>query len=90
MPEKTIYDTRFFIEYFYSNNPEHLRRLKEEIRSVGDRMVSALTIHEIHRINLEREGRDVATLRSETIRRLPRGRCGLQCSGEKRGAEGQA
>ncbi|MEM3676705.1 MAG: PIN domain-containing protein, partial [Candidatus Bathyarchaeia archaeon] len=25
--------------------------------------------HEIHRINLEREGRDVATLRSETIRR---------------------
>jgi predicted nucleic acid-binding protein len=31
-------------------------------------MVSALTIHEIHRINLEREGRDVATLRSSIIR----------------------
>jgi predicted nucleic acid-binding protein len=31
-------------------------------------MVSALTVHEIHRISLEREGRDVATLRSRTIR----------------------
>ncbi|MEM2998441.1 MAG: PIN domain-containing protein [Thermoproteota archaeon] len=69
MPEKTVYDTRFFIEYFYSNDPKLLRTLKEDIRSVRDRMVSALTIHEIHRINLEREGKDVATLRSETMRR---------------------
>ena len=46
-----------------------LRRLKEDLRAVRERMVSALTVHEIHRINLEREGREVAILRSETIRR---------------------
>ncbi len=69
MPERSVYDTRFFVEYFYSDNAGFLRRLKEDLRAVRDKMVSALTIHEIHRINWEREGREVATLRSEAIRR---------------------
>jgi len=69
MLKKSIYDTRFFIEYFYSNNQTLLKELKKDLRTVKERMVSTLTIHEIHRINLNREGRDVATLRSETIRR---------------------
>ena len=67
MPEKSVYDTRFFVEYFYSGDADFLRRLKEDLRVVRERMVSALTVHEIHRINLEKEGREVATLRSETI-----------------------
>lgn len=69
MPKKSVYDTRFFVEYFYSGNSGFLRRLKEDLRAVRERMVSALTIHEIHRLSLEREGREVAILRSETIRR---------------------
>jgi toxin FitB len=68
MPEKRLYDTRFFVEYFYSGNPEVLRELKQELRSVKERMVSSLTVHEIHRINLKREGKDVADLRSNAIR----------------------
>ena len=67
MPERSLYDTRFFVEYFYSGDAELLRRLKEDLKAVRERMVSALTVHEIHRINLEKEGREVATLRSETI-----------------------
>ena len=31
-------------------------------------MVSVLTVHEIYRINMKREGRDVALLRSNAIR----------------------
>ena len=69
MPERSVYDTRFFVEYFYSGDPEFLSRMKEDLRSVRDRMVSVVTIHEIYRIDLEREGREVARLRSETIRR---------------------
>ena len=69
MLERRLYDTRFFVEYFYSEDKELLRKLKEELRSVKERMVSALTVHEIHRINLKREGKDVAALRSDTIRR---------------------
>ena len=69
MPERRLYDTRFFVEYFYSENVELLKKLKEELRLVKERMVSSLTVHEIHRINLLREGRDVAALRSSTIKR---------------------
>jgi len=69
MRERSVYDTRFFVEYFYSGDTGFLRRLKEDLRAVRERMVSALTIHEVYRVNLEREGREVAILRSETIRR---------------------
>ena len=69
MRERSVYDTRFFVEYFYSGDAGFLRRLKEDLRAVRERMVSALTIHEVYRVNLEREGREVAILRSETIRR---------------------
>nr|MDO8099445.1 PIN domain-containing protein [Candidatus Njordarchaeota archaeon] len=69
MPGKSMYDTRFFVEYFYSNDASLLRRLKEDLKTVKERIVSTLTIHEIHRINMEREGKEVANLRSETIRR---------------------
>ncbi len=61
--------TPFFVEYFYSGDSEFLSRLKEDLRSVRDRKVSVVTIHEVYRIDLEREGREVARLRSETIRR---------------------
>ena len=69
MPQSSLYDTRFFVEYFYSGDSEFLSRLKEDLRSVRDRKVSVVTIHEVYRIDLEREGREVARLRSETIRR---------------------
>lgn len=69
MPQRSVYDTRFFVEYFYSSDSKFLVRLKEDLRSVRERMVSVVTIHEIYRIDLEREGREVAELRSEAIRR---------------------
>ncbi|MGA2524945.1 MAG: PIN domain-containing protein [Candidatus Bathyarchaeia archaeon] len=67
MPERRLYDTRFFVEYFYSEDKELLRKLKEELRLVKERLVSSLTVHEMHRINWLREGKDVAALRSNTI-----------------------
>jgi len=35
---------------------------------VKEKLVSSLTIHEIHRVVLKKEGKEVATLRSSTIR----------------------
>ena len=69
MPEQRLYDTRFFVEYFYSEDSELLRKLKAEFRLTKERLVSSLTVHEIHRINMLREGKDVAALRSNTIKR---------------------
>jgi toxin FitB len=64
-----MYDTRFFVEYFYSPDKEIVGKLKEEFRSTNEKMVSSLTIHEIHRVVLQKEGKTVATLRSQTIKR---------------------
>ena len=69
MTRSSLYDTRFFVEYFYSDDSGFLRRMKEDLRSVRVRRVSVVTIHEVYRICLEREGREVAGLRCETIRR---------------------
>jgi predicted nucleic acid-binding protein len=69
MTTSRIYDTRFFAEYFYSPDQALVRKLKEELRLTNERMVSSLTVHEIHRIILKREGKEVATLRSVTIKR---------------------
>jgi toxin FitB len=67
MPNRCLYDTRFFFEYFYSNDPERVAKLKEELRSVKQRMVSSLTVHELHRIVMKKEGKVVANLKSSTI-----------------------
>lgn len=69
MPQRSVYDTRFFVEYFYSDDESVLTRLKEDLKSTRRRAVSVVTIHEIYKLVLEREGRDVAKLRGETIRR---------------------
>lgn len=69
MPFKSLYDTRFFVEYFYSQDSTLVKRLKDELLMTGERMVSTITIHEMYHISLEREGREVARLRSEAVRR---------------------
>jgi predicted nucleic acid-binding protein len=69
MTTSRIYDTRFFAEYFYSPDQALVRKLKEELRLTNERLVSSLTVHEIHRIILKREGKEVAALRSLTINR---------------------
>ena len=68
MPDRRLYDTRFFVESFYTSDPQLAKKLKEEFRSVKEKLVSSLTIHEIHRVVLKKEGKEVATLRSSTIR----------------------
>lgn len=69
MPDKRLYDTRFFAESFYTSDQQLARKLREEFKSPNDRLVSSLTIHEIHRLVLKTDGKDVATLRSNIIRR---------------------
>ena len=69
MPEKRLYDTRFFAESFYTPDQQLAKKLREEFRAVNERLVSSLTIHEIHRLVLRTDGKEVASIRSNTIRR---------------------
>ncbi len=69
MTSKRFYDTRFFAESFYTLNPQLAKKLIEEFRSTNEKLVSSLTIHEIHRLVLRTDGKEVAAMRSNTIRR---------------------
>lgn len=68
MPEKHLYDTRFFMEYFYTTDNELLSKLKLELMSSKEKMVSVLTVHEMYRLDMRHEGREVAVLRSNIIK----------------------
>ncbi|MGQ9719646.1 MAG: PIN domain-containing protein [Nitrososphaerales archaeon] len=65
---KSVYDTRFFIEHFYSNDREVIEKTNQEITSTRIRFVSVVTLHELYKITLGKEGRDVARFRVEIIK----------------------
>jgi len=68
MTKGNVYDTRFLVEYFFSPNHATTRALKEHLRSTGEKMISAVTIHEMHRLNLKKLDEETAKLRSALIR----------------------
>jgi predicted nucleic acid-binding protein len=63
---KAVYDTRFFVEYFYSKDDKDLQRMKLE-KNREERYISAIVIHELYRLVLAREGRETASLRKTTV-----------------------
>ncbi len=64
---RAFFDTRFFVEHYYSGDERVLRRTKEEIRRNKERFVSAVVIHEVYKLTLEREGRETAVLRTSLL-----------------------
>jgi len=64
---KKVYDTRFFIEHYYSKNKEALQKIKEEMRRTKERYISAVVIHEVYQLTLKREGRETAILRTNLL-----------------------
>lgn len=63
----SLYDSRFFFEHFYSNNENILKKTIEEIRNIKNRYISVIVIHEIYKLTLEKEGKDVAELRVKIL-----------------------
>lgn len=61
---ESLYDTRFFFEHYYSKDPSVLRWTRNELGSRQTKYASAVTAHEIYKISLENEGREVAELRT--------------------------
>lgn len=64
---KAIYDTRFFAEFYYSKDEKCLQRLKEEKRR-SEKYTSAVVVHELYKLTIEREGRETAVLRSALLK----------------------
>ena len=63
------FDTRFFVELFYSSEERKLGRIKEVLLSSRPNYVSAAVLSEIYSLILSREGREVADLRAAAIRK---------------------
>jgi predicted nucleic acid-binding protein len=64
---KAVFDTRFFIEHYYSQNQATLQKTKEELRQTKERYISTIVIHEIYQLTLQKEGRETAKLRTNLL-----------------------
>ena len=65
---KAIYDTRFFVEFYYSTNQTFRRKIEQEKRR-KEKYISTVVIHEIYNITLAREGRETAKLRATLVKK---------------------
>jgi predicted nucleic acid-binding protein len=65
--ERAVFDTRFFVEHYYSGDRRVLRRTREEIRRSRKRFVSAVVLHEVFWLTLNCEGKETAVLRADLL-----------------------
>lgn len=63
------YDTRFLIELFYADRAETKERIKEVLLDSRPNFLSTAALSEIYKLTLEKEGRDVAELRTNSLAR---------------------
>ena len=64
---KTTYDTRFFVEHYYSADKRVTHSTTSEIRREKEKAISSIVVHEVYRLTLKKEGRQVAQLRAGLI-----------------------
>jgi predicted nucleic acid-binding protein len=65
---KTVYDTRFFVELYYTKNQKTLQKIYTQKRH-REKYISTIVIHEIYKLTLMREGRETATLRTTLLQK---------------------
>ncbi len=62
-----LFDTRYFWTLFTERDQSSVRRLRKLFEASKEPSVSSISIYEIHKLTLEKEGRTVAELRTATI-----------------------
>ncbi len=61
------YDTRFFFEHYYSTDDSILELTRQELLAKQQKFISSIVLHEIYKLTLEKEGRNVAQLRTKLL-----------------------
>ncbi len=64
---RAVYDTRFFMELYYSTDREAVKKIKLE-KNRRDQYISAVVIYEVYKLALAREGREIAKLKVAGLR----------------------
>jgi predicted nucleic acid-binding protein len=65
----SLYDTRFFIEFFYSYDKGFLEDSKLMVTNNKNKYVSTIVLHGVYKLVLEKEGRETAKLRCTVIQK---------------------
>jgi predicted nucleic acid-binding protein len=63
------YDTRFLIELFYSEEAETKEEVKRALVGSRPNYLSTAALSEIYKLTLEKEGKDVAEMRANSLAR---------------------
>jgi predicted nucleic acid-binding protein len=69
MPDSSVFDTRYFIEAYYNDSPLDRAWLRGAFTGTRRRLISAVTLHEVYRLALQVEGREIARLRCSVMER---------------------
>ncbi|MDG6988816.1 MAG: PIN domain-containing protein [Nitrososphaerota archaeon] len=63
------YDTRFLIELFYADEADTREKVRRALLRSKPNYLSTAALSEIYKLTLEKEGRDVAELRANSLAR---------------------
>jgi len=63
------FDTRFLIELFYTSDAGMRNRIRETLLGSKPNFLSTAALSEIYKLTLEREGKDVAEIRANSLSR---------------------
>ena len=64
---KAVFDTRFFMEGYYSSDAFKTKKLREKITLTKERCISSIVLHEIYQLTLKKEARETARLRTMVL-----------------------
>ncbi len=64
---RAVFDTRFFIECYYSPSDSQTKWLADKVKSVKERFISSIVLHEVYQLTLRRDGREMAKLRTTLL-----------------------
>ena len=64
---RTVYDTRFFIENYYTSESITVKKLRELWKKTREHFISSIVVYEVYQLTLKREGRETAILRATVL-----------------------
>ena len=67
MSKGSSYDTRFFVELYYSSNKDVHSRIRDILLKSKPNYISTVVLSEVYKLSLETQGKDVAEIRAKSL-----------------------
>jgi predicted nucleic acid-binding protein len=66
--KRIVYDTRFIAAIYYPDDDTEAARIKVQLTSNLSRYISSITVYELYKLTLEKEGNETADLRVRLLK----------------------